>query len=627
MRAMVRVITVAALAGLLGGCNCGPTGVDQKRFACADDAHCTDGFVCRANECVRAGAAGGSATAGGGSGTSGGGVAGGGEAGGPAGGSTAGGATAGGATAGGATAGGATAGGATAGGATAGGATAGGATAGGATAGGATAGGATAGGATAGGATAGGATAGGATAGGAAPMPTSLVFTTTPPSPLLAGMCYPATIEARIGGAATPVTSSTMVGLGVSLSGGVRFFSSSSCSTTLSTVTIPGGSATATFYVRPRSGTAMTVTATAPFGMAQQMINPRPVVRRGTCSYSGPVGLPDGGTSLQFELFCPVSPPQTGMTPAQTSVSPVAFLFSASGPGPDIGAHTPTCWIHSENEVRCTRGRASQSAIVNWQTAELPNGSLRVQAFGGVCGADVGHLMLSSAVDPASTFLLRSSSTGGAALTDDDGATFRLVSPTSIRKEHAGCVEYDVQAVEVPGVTVTRQLHDGGLPAGATELTVTGLPAASVNTVLFTQARTESTPVAFDCSLTLRGHMPSPTSVTVQRADGGCEGADVKQVFWERVDFNQSANVQAITVTMSGLMQDVAISPVDTTRTLVMSSSQIFAGQAVAEAGVSGEAEDAAIRFDLTSPTNVRLYRGDSDGPVTVTFYVIEIEP
>jgi hypothetical protein len=56
----------------------------------------------------------------------------------------------------------------------------------------------------------------------------------------------------------------------------------------MSTTTIAVGTSTATFYVKPRSGTLMTVTATAPFGAAQQVLNPLPVVRRGTCSFTGP---------------------------------------------------------------------------------------------------------------------------------------------------------------------------------------------------------------------------------------------------------------------------------------------------------------------------------------------------
>ena len=58
-----------------------------------------------------------------------------------------------------------------------------------------------------------------------------------------------------------------------------------------------------------------------------------------------------------------------------------------------------------------------------------------------------------------------------------------------------------------------------------------------------------------------------------------------------------------------------------------MSSSQIFAGQAGAETSLNGEADEAAIRLELTSPTNVRLTRGDDDVAATLTFYVIEIEP
>ena len=86
----------------------------------------------------------------------------------------------------------------------------------------------------------GGATAGGSsTAGGGATVtPTSLVFTTTPPSPLLAGLCFPLTVQARIGQLAAPVGSDTTVGLAVSLTNGSRFFSNATCSAAVTTTTL-----------------------------------------------------------------------------------------------------------------------------------------------------------------------------------------------------------------------------------------------------------------------------------------------------------------------------------------------------------------------------------------------------
>jgi hypothetical protein len=195
--------------------------------------------------------------------------------------------------------------------------------------------------------------------------------------------------------------------------------------------------------------------------------------------------------------------------------------------------------------------------------------------------------------------------------------------------EHRGCSEYDVQIVELSGVSVERQLHDGGIGALGTELTVSGLPASSPNAALLVQARIETAQSPPDCNLTLRGSMPSSTSVAVTRADGGCDAIAVDQIVWERIDFDQRATVQAFTVTLAGgnPTMDVAISPVDVTRTLVLSSSQVYGGQAGGETVINGEADEASFRLDLTSPTNVRLTRGDDDVAATITFYVVELEP
>lgn len=42
---------VLALLGSLQACDCGPTGVDTRRFACSQDDECASGFVCRQGEC------------------------------------------------------------------------------------------------------------------------------------------------------------------------------------------------------------------------------------------------------------------------------------------------------------------------------------------------------------------------------------------------------------------------------------------------------------------------------------------------------------------------------------------------------------------------------------------------
>jgi len=596
---------------LLGACDCSPR-AGSKTFVCTSDGECAEGFRCISGVCSTGGAAGGH----------GGGVAGGGAA--QGGGSEAGGAEAGGAEAGGAEAGGGEAGGSTAGGSTAGGGTSGGATAGGATAGGATAGGATAGGATAGGATAGGATAGGATAGGAVNPPTSLVFITSPPAPLLAGACFVATVEARIGAAATPVASDTTVGLSVSLTNGSRFYSDAACTMTAATATIPGGTANGTFYVKPLTGLFQTVTATAPFGMATQSFTPRPIVRRGTCDYD-PVNLSDGGVIPDYQQDCSI-------TPNQTNLGRTMLFTTTTANSSTSGVLMSRCFFLDTGTVRCHRGRGTSSPDVHWQSVELPQG-LTVNHVSNACPGSAGaNITWATPVNPASTFVLASSENTGSSFDDDESFTVRLTSPTTARFEADGCDDYTVQIVDFAGVTVTRDVIDAGFPVGTASLTLQNLPASSANTAVLVQARTSlGSLIDGECSMLLRADLPSNSSVTLSRGAGVagvCVADPIDQIVVERIDFGTKANVQKLTASFAaGVAQlNVAVSPVDTTRAVVFSSSQVLGGQGAAEIDQE-EVGEAGLRLELTSSTNVRINRGDQDGLTTVTFFVVEIEP
>ncbi len=560
----------------LGACECSSR-VGDRRFACDGDDQCTDGFACVGRECVPRG-------------------------------STAGGSAGGNGLAGGSTAGG----------------DAGGATAGGGAAGGAPAGGGTAGGASAGGGTAGGATAGGGTAGGAVTPPTSLDFTTTPPSPLLAGMCLTATVQARIGAAPAPVASATSVGLTVSVTGGARFYSDAACTTSSATATIPAGGTDATFYVKPVTGALLTITATAPFGAAQQSFTPRPVVRRGTCDFD-PVALADGGVTPDFEMECLIAP-------AQTSLGHTFLLSAASVNNSSSGVLMSRCWLLDADTVRCHRGRGIGPTTVHWQTVELPQG-LTVNQLLGACPVSMAAtLSWATAVNPSSTFLLATSENGGTSFDDDESFTVRLTSPTTAYFEADGCGDYAVQVVDLSGVTVTRDIIDAGFAAGMSGLTVSGLAASSIHTALLTQARTSlGTLVGGQCSLLLRGDLPTNSSVAFTRGagtDGGCVADPVDQLAWERIDFGNRANVQKLSATLNGgtTTMNVAIAPVDTTRTVVFASTQLLNGQGSGEINEQ-EIDEASLRLELTASNNVRLIRADSDGPVSLTFFVVEIEP
>ncbi len=599
---------------VIGACDCS-TRVGDKRFVCASDDHCAEGFVCSAGECVRAGSTGGGVGGGSTAGGQGGGVAGGGDAGGgDAGGGDAGGGDAGGA-AGGGTAGGGTAGGGMGGGGMEG---LGGGAAGGVAGGGA---GGTAGGGMGGGM--GGGTAGGMGGGMMLPTPTGLVFITTPPAPLLAGACFADTVQARIGPAPAPVPMDTTVGLSVSLTGGSRFYADAACTMAIATTTIAAGSSTATFYVKPITGAGQTLSASAPFGTAMQALSPRPVVRRGSCSYN-PGTTADGGLIPDSQIDCVISP-------AQASLGTTFLLTAISGGTSTSSELMARCWLNATDRVRCERSVGADNPTVTWQTVELPSG-LSVQHVRGACPAsDVVALTL-SAVNPASTFVLKTNNTGGASFDDEETSTLRLTSSTTALLETDGCDDYAAQFVDLSGVTVTRAVVDAGFPADTYSLELSGLPASSPNTTLLTQVRTSVGSFDNECALLVRGDLPTSSSVQFTRSGGTDAGCNepIDQLVYERIDFGSRGNVQKLTVTIpsSSSVVNVPISPVDTTRTVVFSSSQIFNGQGGAEIpGGTAEIDEAAIRMDLTSPTNVRLLRGDEDRWAIVTFFVVELEP
>src|SRR6185436_12481124 len=53
-RATKLAIALSAAGALaLQACDCGPTGADQRRYACTADDQCAAGFVCAAGECHR----------------------------------------------------------------------------------------------------------------------------------------------------------------------------------------------------------------------------------------------------------------------------------------------------------------------------------------------------------------------------------------------------------------------------------------------------------------------------------------------------------------------------------------------------------------------------------------------
>jgi len=576
-------------ASLLAGCQCGVTGLEEKRFVCGNDGECASGFVCVDRVCVREGAAaGGSATAGGA-------ATAGGSAGGDSGGS------------------------------------------GGESGGGSSAGGSSAGGSSAGGSSAGGSSAGGSSAGGVAgPMPDTLVFTTNPPSaPLLAGRCFPATVEARLAGAATPVPAAVTVNLTPTLTERARFYSDATCDTQVTSVPMTAGASTASFYVRPLSGGTTTITAAAPFDDAMQTFTAVGAVRRGSCTMQGQTTTADGGTN-NGDTFV-----QCTITPAHQSLANTFLVFQTENPASGPNSSAVRCRINGLNNIQCRRQNDSSDAVIRWQTFESPTGLSVYRSSSNSCPDAGTVLTLGGSVNTASSFVTWSSSSTGTLFDDEDMALARLVGPDQVRFEvdvgaSGVCNGYELQVVDLAGLTVLSGGESTAIAPGVASVTVGNLTAGSVDSVLLTQARTPIVappgPVSV-CGLLVRGEVTTPTSLTFTRGNGSPLDAGnatdaIDSLYWQRLDFGGRARVQVRTEPVTSTSTTVTINMVDTSRTLVFGSGQISGGQATGECdSVSSYAGPGTASFELLSSTSVRVTRGRNSGDGRFTFYVVELVP
>ncbi|MBL8956877.1 MAG: hypothetical protein JNK82_39250 [Myxococcaceae bacterium] len=565
-------LTVVAAALSFAACQC-TTRASEHTYACVGDADCAEGFTCVALVCTLHGG-----TAGGGEATAGGGA--------PAGGGTAGGNT----TAGG--------------------------------------------GASAGG---GAATAGGGMGTGGGVPPTSLVFTTTPPSPLPAGTCFPAIVEARLGASPQAVTVDSPIGLTAASDAGVgaRFYASSNCATSVSAVTLSANQSTAAFWVKPITGGAVTVAADTSFGQATQNLTVLPAVRRGSnCGFQTAMTTDDGGSVPDTFSSCTIAP-------AQLDTAHTVVFFQATTSGGGVEGFEIRCRMTNTTTIACDRNGGGPSAPIHWQTLELPTG-LNVQRGIRTCESP-GPIVLTlpTPVVQQNSFVLLSMR-GVGDLDDDNLYVASLTSPTRLELAYGldagnsscnfGQLEW--QVAELSGLTVSTGYEPDPLPVGEAQYLRMGLSPVGPNTALLTQLRTINLNDAV-CRTMVRTSMPSPSSIAASRGagnDAGCVAGPILQLAWQRLDFGSRGSVQTRTVTMESgdSTQNVTISPVDVTRTLVFASSQAAAGQSSGETNYAGGGHlfgEGAARLELVGPTTVRVQRSRSSNRGVITFYVVEIEP
>ena len=455
--------------------------------------------------------------------------------------------------------------------------------------------------------------------------PNALAFVNPlPMPPVQAGLCFLATIEARSNGSPATLMADAPVTLQASPAGSMRFYSDAACTTAVTSVTIASGQSRRNLYVKTISGGNNSIVATASFGMSTQNFSVVGVVNSGQCSM----------TSLQTQDNCIVDPPQL-------DIGKTMLIFQATASADNANVQEIRCRLVQTNLITCVRGVNGSGASIVWQTAELISGLTVRRDDATLCSQPTISLQLTPPVNASSSFILSSFSGQGTNLDGDDLSSARIVADGGAvlieNRSATPCQGYELQVVEMSGVTTLRG-EAGSLGLGQREVTVSSLPAASPNTVLFNQALvsgtlSNTTPI---CNLMTRGEMPTPTSLRFSR------GADIVQLFecsmvtinelpWERVDFGTRARVQTIVVTPQNNSFDVVIGAVDLTRTLVFAGGMLAGGQSSGETSQNNSGDDGIgagmARFELDSPTNVRVTRGRSSATAFITMYVVELEP
>lgn len=467
--------------------------------------------------------------------------------------------------------------------------------------------------------------------------PDGIVFTNAPPVPLRAGQCFALTYQTRKGTVTMPVGATTTIAFGTTPNGAARYYADPSCTAPSTSQLLASGASTDTVFVRVLTGGAAVVlqASGALFTPATVTVNATPMVRRGACVLGPQVvtaldgGLPDGGsTDAGFSVTQTLST-SCSISPAVVSPSSTMLFTQASTAGAFSDGQV-RCRVNPGSNLVCSRRAGVSAATVQWQAIELVSGLRVVTASSGACGSPI---MLSSAVDPGKSFVLKTLSNDTQLYDDEDATVFSLTSPTSVTLSNTACAGYDLQVVEWQGLTVTRGAFDGGFGPGVTELVSSGLAPASLQRAMLTQATATVNGGINTCSMLARGTpLNNPSEVRMARAylDGGCAGQGLGVAEYERLDFGTLATVQerTLSLTPGQLSGSATVTSVDLSRTFVFSSAQSAFGQGMGETNVpdGGVPLEAAFTFDFASPTSVTARRTNGAGSATVTFYVVQVE-
>lgn len=449
--------------------------------------------------------------------------------------------------------------------------------------------------------------------------PAKLVLVTpTSGLTLMAGECSaPMTVRITDGfDNVSPLPSGATLTLSAGGAEGFGFFTDAACTSATSALTLPALTSEASFRFKGKTGGSVEVSATLdPLGTVKQTQTVLPAVRRNTCT------LANGATSVD----CPVSP-------AVGQLDRSFLLFQATTNNNTPASSFIRCKLATTSSITCSRVGNTGDAIIQWQVAELPKG-LKVQHIETRCLTTLTSVTI-AAVQPEKAFLLFSSSQDGTASDSNDFMAVQLASTTRVDiVNNGGCnnTTYMLQVVELEDTSVTRGVT-GQMTSGT--LDVTSLASAdTARSMMMSTFRTSAGGDNNICNRMIRSELTSDTSLRFSRWAGGtCDNSTLDAISWERLTAPVGTLVQSKQMELadgSATTTTPLATPVDLSRTLVFSSSQIAGGQGGGETSFSADdVLGAAIgRFQLTSPNQLEVKRDRASGTARWTVYAVQLDP
>lgn len=455
------------------------------------------------------------------------------------------------------------------------------------------------------------------------PLPASKLSLSNPaPQTFLAGQCSPAT-NVRITDKydnLSPLPQAQTITLSTTPEIGLEVYWGSGCVANQrldNKILDPRGNTESLLSFKGKTGGTVDVKlSNTTVGEVSQSQTVVPVVRRGSCR------MEIGETTKS----CPIG------GPAAVTLARSFLVFQATSDNDAPSTSFVRCSLTTAN-VECKRNTATGHAAIDWQVVELHQG-LFVQHLPDVACSNSAY-RLPQNVSESNTFLLFSNTQDGETVGGDDFAAIRLASANSINATvQGGCnvnQNFSIQAVQFTNSDVRRNttgVMDKEL------LTISGLPTTTPSRAIVMATWLVSTTGQDIYKRVVRGEIdPQDSTKLLFRRGAGktFTSNDIPQISWERITFptNTLVQTQVFTVADGETNQSVTLAtPVDSTRTLLLTSSQL-SGQGGGE--TSNETNDvvgaATGRLSLTGGNQFAVTRDNRLGAASWTAYAIQFDP